>query len=86
MIHNDVEFKWDDERKSDFINIKAALSQARVLQSPDFSKYFFIYTFTSDQSLDVVLNQKDDDKNESLMSFMSTNLQGVELNYPVVDK
>jgi hypothetical protein len=86
MIHNDVEFKWDDERKSDFINIKAALSQARVLRSPDFSKYFFIYTFTSDQSLDVVLTQKDDDNNEASISFMRTNLQGVELNYPIIDR
>jgi hypothetical protein len=28
----------------------------------------------------------DDDKNEAPISFMSTNLQGVELNYPAIDK
>jgi hypothetical protein len=32
------------------------------------------------------LTQKDDDKNEAPISFMSTNLQGVELNYPTIDK
>jgi hypothetical protein len=55
MIHKDAEFKWDDERKDAFNNIKNAISQAPMLQSPDFSKYFFLYTFTSDQSLDAVL-------------------------------
>jgi hypothetical protein len=86
MIHKDVEFKWDDERKKAFNNIKTAISQALVLRSLDFSKYFFLYTFASDQSLVAVLTQKDDDNNESPISFMSTNLQGDELNHPAIDK
>jgi hypothetical protein len=57
-----------------------------VLRSPDFNRDFFLYTFASDQSLAAVLTQKDDDNNEALVSFMSTNLQGDELNYPTVDK
>ena len=86
MIHKDVEFKWDDERKNSFNNIKAAISWAPVLRSPDFNKEFNLYTFASDQSLAAVLTQKDDDNNEAPVSFMSTKLQGVELNYPAVDK
>jgi hypothetical protein len=31
MICKDVEFKWDDEQKSAFSNIKATISQAPVL-------------------------------------------------------
>ena len=50
------------------------------------SLHLFLYTFSSDQSLVAVLTQKDDDNNEAPVSFMSTNLQGVELNYPTVDK
>jgi hypothetical protein len=34
----------------------------------------------------VVLTQKDNDNNESHVSFMSTNLQGADLNYPTIDK
>jgi hypothetical protein len=86
MISKDVDFKWDDERKYAFNNIKAAISQAPVLRSLDFSKYFFLYTFASNQSLAAVLTQKDDDKNEAPVSFMSTNIQGAELNYPTIDK
>jgi hypothetical protein len=86
MVRKDVKFKWDDERKDAFDNIKASISRDLVLRSPDFNRDFFLYTFTSDQSLAAVLNLKDDDNNEALMSSMSTNLQGVKLNYPAVDK
>jgi hypothetical protein len=55
MICKDAEFKWDEERKGDFNNIKTAISQAPVLRSPDFNKDFFLCTFASDQSLDAVL-------------------------------
>jgi hypothetical protein len=55
MIHKDFEFKWDDEQKISFSNIKTAISQALVLRSPDIIKYFFLYTFSSNQSLDAVL-------------------------------
>jgi hypothetical protein len=75
MIHKDVCFKWDDKRKNDFNNINTGISQDSVLQSRDFSKYFFLYTFSSDQFLAAVLTQKDDDNNEATVSFMRTNLQ-----------
>jgi hypothetical protein len=57
-----------------------------MLRSPDFSTDFLLYTFASDQSLVAVLTQKDDENHEAPISFMNTNLQGVELNYPAIDK
>jgi hypothetical protein len=57
-----------------------------VLRSPNFNRDFFLYTFASDQSLAAVLTQKDEDNNEAPVSFMSTNIQGDELNYPTIDK
>ena len=86
MIHKDVEFKWDDEQKDAFNNIKADISRAPVLRSPDFNRDLSLYTFASDQSLVAFMTQKDDDNNEAPLSFMSTNIQGVELNYPAIDK
>jgi hypothetical protein len=86
MIRKDVDFKWDDEQKKDFNNIKTAISQAPVLRSPNFNRDFFPYTFASDQSLAELLTQIDDDKKKSPISFMRTNLEGVELNYPAIDK
>jgi hypothetical protein len=86
MIRKDAKFKWDDERKKAFNDIKTTISQAPVLRSPDFNKYFFLYTFTFVQSLAAFLTQKDDDNNKAPVSFMSTNLQGDEINYPAIDK
>jgi hypothetical protein len=86
MICKDAEFKWDDERKDSFSNIKTSISQASDLRSPDFNRYFFLYTFALNQSLATVLNHKDDDKNEVPVYFISSNLQGAKLNYPFIDK
>ena len=76
MICKDVELKWIDERKESFEKIKPTISQAHVLHSLDFSKYFFFYTFASDQSLATILTQNDDENIEAPVSFMSTKLQG----------
>ena len=86
MIRKNAKFKWDDEWKYAFGNIKTAISRAPVLRSPDFNRDFFLYTFTSDQSLVAVLTQKNDDNNEAPVSFMSTDLQGAELNHPTIEK
>ena len=45
-----------------------------------------MYTFASDDSLAAVLTQKVDGGDEYPISFISTGLQGAELNYLVVDK
>jgi hypothetical protein len=37
MIRKYVEFKWDEENKGSFNNNKTTISQAPMLQSPDFS-------------------------------------------------
>jgi hypothetical protein len=86
MIRKYTYFKWDEERKCVFNNIKTTVSQAPLLRSPDFSKNFFLYTFASDQSLAAIITQKDYENNEAPISFMSTNLQRDELNYLTIDK
>jgi hypothetical protein len=86
MIHKYGEFKWEEEIKISFRNIKTTISQATVLRSIDFGKDVFLYIFSFDKYLAALLTQKDDENNEAMVSFMSTNLQGAELNYPSIDK
>ena len=62
------------------------IAHAPSLRSPDFEKDFILYTFSSDNSLAAVLTQKGELGDEYPISFMSTGLQGDELNYLVVDK
>jgi phospholipid-translocating ATPase len=86
MIKKDVELKWRPLEKESFKNIKTAIANAPSLHSPDFSKYFLLYTFASEHSLAAILTQKDEQGDEYPIGFMSFRLQGVELNYPLVEK
>ena len=72
--------------KGSFNNIKAAIVHAPSLKSPDFEKDFILYAFASDNSLSAVLTQREEMGDEYPISFMSNGLQGVELNYPSIEK
>ena len=56
------------------------------MKSPDFEKEFILYTFAAENSLTAVLTHTRELGEEYPISFMSTGLQGDELNYPVVEK
>ena len=86
MIKKNSNFKWNPPEKEAFDKIKQAITEAPSLQSPDFNKGFILYTFASNSSLTAVLTQKDTNNDERPISFMSTGLQGTELNYPEIDK
>lgn len=57
-----------------------------ALYNPDFNNCFLLYTFTSDNSLDAILTQKDEMNEERPISFMSVSMQGLELNYTTINK
>ena len=86
MVKQSVQLKWTDLEKNAFNKIKTSVAHAPSLKSPNFEKDFILYTFASDDSLAVVLTQKEDGGDEYPISFMSIGLQGDELNYPAVDK
>ena len=55
MLKKDKEFRWTTEAKNSFKKIKMALTEAPVLVSPDFRKEFLTFSFTSEDTLAVVL-------------------------------
>ena len=55
MLKKDNEIKWTQEVKQAFNEIKKALTKAPVLVSPNFEKYFQIYSFSSDHTVAGVL-------------------------------
>ena len=82
----DVPFKWFDEQKNAFTKIRKAIAEAPTLMSPDFSKDFILYTFSTDFSYAAVLTQKNHEDVEIPISFMSSTFKGGEINYSQVDK
>ena len=55
MVKQSVQFKWTDVEKNAFNKIKTDIAHAPSLKSPNFDKYFILYTFASDESLGAVL-------------------------------
>ena len=86
MVKQSVQFKWSDIEKVAFKDIKTTIAQELPLRILDFEKDFILYTFMLDNSLAAVLTQKGELGDEYPISFMSTGLQGVELNYPAMEK
>ena len=76
MVKKSVQFKWTNIEKDAFTKIKTVVAHAPSLRSPDFDKDFILYTFASDNSLAVVLTQKEEGEDEFPISFMSIGLQG----------
>ena len=86
MVKKDVPFKWSEEQKNAFTKIQKTIAEAPALMSPDFSKYFILYTFATKFSYSAVLMQKNHEDTEIPISFMSSTFKGAELNYSQVDK
>ena len=60
MLKKDHEIKWIVEAKKSFKNIKQAISEAPVLVSPDFDKYFSVFSYASEHTVAAVQLQKND--------------------------
>ena len=57
LKRKEAKFIWAQEHQSAFESLKQALSEAPVLQVPDFEKEFVLVTDTSDLAISAVLNQ-----------------------------
>jgi hypothetical protein len=64
MLRKDSEVKWTEEAKHSFNAIKEAITTAPVLIIPDFSKIFYIFSFSSRDTIAAVLLQKNADDQE----------------------
>jgi hypothetical protein len=86
MLKKDAEIKWIPEAKESFENIKQALIQAPVLINPNYSKEFLIFSFASEDTIVVVLLQRNDQGYEQPISFFNKTLRDSELKYDIMEK
>jgi hypothetical protein len=86
MLKKDVLIKWSLEEKSYFQTIKQDLVEAHVLSSPDYTKDFFIFSFASEETIVVILLQKNEEGHEHAIAFFSRALRDVELKYDILEK
>jgi hypothetical protein len=86
MLRKDVKIKWDSESRQSFEQVKRALTEAPVLINPDFSKDFYLFSFTSEHTIAAVLLQKKSEGYEQPIAFFSKVLRDVALNYKIMEK
>lgn len=86
MMRDNVTFKWSEEGKRAFNQIKSAIADAPTLVYPDFSKDFNVYCYASDITLSAILTQHHNENIEAPISFMSIPLKKHELKYSPVEK
>jgi hypothetical protein len=86
MLKKDVEIKWILEAKESFEKIKKTLIKALVLINTNYSKEFFIFPFASEDTIVVVLLQRNGHGYEQPISFFNKTLRYSELKYDIMEK
>jgi hypothetical protein len=86
MLRKGNEVKWIVEPRESFDWIKKDLTEAPVLISPDYSKDFLIFSFSSFDTVAVVLLQKSVEGLEQPISFFSRALRDAEVKYDIMEK
>ena len=69
MLRKDSSIKWTVEAKQPFTDIKKALTEALELVSPNFSKEFMIFSFSSKHTIVEALMQKNEKNLEQPIAF-----------------
>ncbi|GFV87655.1 retrovirus-related Pol polyprotein from transposon 297 [Trichonephila clavipes] len=76
-----AKFNWSTEAQDSFDKIKRALTEAPVLQLPNFTEQFNLFTDDSGVGIGAVLNQ-----NHRPIAFASRTLNKAERNYTVTER
>ena len=84
MLRKEHEIKWMVGAKKAFKDIKQAISEAPVLISPYFEKYFLVFLYASEHIVAAVLLQKNDRGEEQPIAFFSKILRDGELRYSIM--
>ncbi len=85
LLKKDSTFHWDAPQQKSFESIKMALTSAPVLQFPDYSKPFTVFTDASRVGLGAVLMQSDSRGKLGPIAYASRRLNRAESNYSTTD-
>ena len=86
LLKKDTPFVWTTKQQKAFDYLKGKLMTAPILEYPDFSKPFVLYTDASGTGLGAVLSQYDENKRERVIAYASKSLNKAEANYPITDQ
>lgn len=79
-------FIWSDSCQQAFDDVKAILSNAPVLVTPDYQKQFILTVDASDVGIGAVLAQNDENEVPRPISYFSKKLNSYQKNYSTIEK
>ena len=85
LLKKDVPLIWTNEQQIAFDILKEKLTNAPILQYPNYEKPFILMTDASKDGLEAVLSQHDEQGRERVIAYSSRSLKGAEENYPVTE-
>ena len=86
MLRKDYEIKYTIEAKQSFNGINKSITKGPVLVSPDFSKYFSVFSFAYEHTIAGVLLQKNQRSAYQPISFFRKVLRDGEFKYDIMEK
>ena len=86
MLKKDAEIKLTDQERISFEDFKKAIMEAPTLISPHYTKIFYIFSFESYDTVEVVLLQKDNEGLDHSIVFFRKTLRDDELKYDHIEK
>jgi hypothetical protein len=86
MLRKENEVKWTVESTEYLEQIKKALTEEPMLISPDYSKDFLIFSFSSSDTVVVVLLQNNAEGLEQPVSFFRRAFRDAEVKYEIMEK
>ena len=85
-LHKGVTYDWNKDCDKGFTQIKQYLANPPILMPPITRKVLILYISTIDTTLGVLLAQKDHNKKERAIYYISKTLVPYEANFNVIEK
>ena len=86
LLKKNQRFVWYDPCQHAFEKIKAYLQSPPILMAPRPGVPLILYLIVTETSMGSMLTQKDENKNEVAVYYISKKMTGYELNYSAVRK
>jgi hypothetical protein len=85
LLKEEVKWRWNEKEQTSFEMLKTKLTNAPLLQYPDFSKPFIVTTDACGYVIGAILNQGKLGQDKPV-AYASRTVNSAELNYATVEK
>lgn len=86
LFHKNTIFIWKEEQTKSLSKLINILSFILVLQYPNFSFPFYLYTDASNTAVGAILQQRNEENNFQPIVYVNRTLNKAELNYVIIEK